>query len=132
MRILTIYCDGGCFNNQDANKRFGYGSFIILENNTMIESNQFEYGRITNNEAEYFALTSALDHVISMKKEDEEISLIIKTDSQLVEGHLMKGWKTNQRMWTLVMGVKHKLNTNFKSWKIEHISGTDMKKILGH
>lgn len=131
MTHLTIYCDGGALNNQDALKRQAYGSFALYDKDMHLITTHFnEYGNMTNNEAEYLALRDALDHVISMGVKDVE--LIIRTDSQLVEGQLTKGWKIKHlHLAPLVFQLKNKL-ASFKSWQIQKVTGQTMKSILGH
>jgi len=50
------------------------------------------YQTLTNNQAEYFALLMAFEYIAENGINEAEVF----TDSQLIEGHLNKGWKINK------------------------------------
>lgn len=130
--MLTIYCDGGCLNNQTPDKREAFGSFTTFDSEVpahLFNNYKFQFNNKTNNEAEYMSFEKALDHVLSMKKEKDVIE--IRTDSQLIIGQLTQNWKINQKLFNLVSRIKRKL-LFFPNIKIIKISGVEMKKILGH
>lgn len=76
MKYLTIFCDGNGDGHSIA--LFPSGQFYIY----------YEEGA-TNNECEYNAIITTLFAA------PNNSYLIIKTDSQLVCGHLNKGWNVN-------------------------------------
>ena len=78
----TIYSDGGCSNNQNAELRRAFFSFLIFD----LDGNEVEHhtenmpGHPTNNVAEYEGLLNALRAVKKYNPEEVEVF----TDSQLV------------------------------------------------
>lgn len=82
--MANIYIDGSgsLFEGQESKIA------IVLENGIKKKSMIiFPFYRLTNNEVEYEALRDALQ----MANEDDTIF----TDSQLLVGHMTKGWKLN-------------------------------------
>jgi len=133
---LTIICDGGSLNNGTPNA-IGYGSFMVLagENTTgKIHERQFGLG-VTSGEAEYRALIAALEHVsaafISVGTKLKTIKIEVRTDSQMVIGHICSKWKTKPHLVPL-RNRAMELCDLFASATFVHIPGDEMKQILGH
>jgi len=132
----TIYCDGGSLGNNDKTQLSkGYGSFIIKPE-IMEQRFMQRFGNYTNNQAEYGAVIVALSYLrsacevrgINYRNQD----VIIRTDSQLVIGQLSKNWRIkSDNLISLNTRAQNEMRY-FKSVKFEHISGVEMKKILGH
>lgn len=141
MNTIEIICDGGCRNNQTPEKREAYGSFIITATPILIPPppviHKRFYGNKTNNEAEYMALIDALEFVKSLYNGKLVEKLVIKTDSQLLIGHLSQGWRIKQpHLYELYAKVKHLL-VDVAIFPItgvvfEKINEKDMKQIIGH
>ena len=135
MYTFMITCDGGSRGNQNED-RFGYGSYMIAapENVGKIKSLEFGVG-VTNNEAEYKALIAGLtelsDAFTAVAADLKTIKIIIRTDSQLVVGHLAKGWKVKDSLIPLVVQASA-LISQFSSVEFLQIPGEEMKKIIGH
>jgi ribonuclease HI len=133
---FIIYCDGGSQGNNDKTiESYGYGSFII-EPDIMKTAFRQRFGKYTNNEAEYGALIAALSYLKSacqVKGIDyTKADVIVRTDSQLVIGQLSKGWKVKaHNLLPFIDRSKEEMKW-FKSVTFKHISGVEMKKILGH
>lgn len=91
-----IYCDGGSKDNQDPEKRSGYGSFVVTktpypEHETgKIGSKFFTFGKATNNQCEYKALIEALEYCIQQFIPEPHIY----TDSELVVSQLSGAYRT--------------------------------------
>jgi ribonuclease HI len=137
MNEFIIISDGGSINNGDPNS-LGYGSFIAMiptAKNPEVHSETFGDG-ITNNQAEYLALISALKHLhnalsaISMDMSDVHVT--IKVDSQLLVGQLMKGWAVKAPDLVVLHAEAKNLIMRFGKVSFEQISGAEMKKVLGH
>ena len=101
---FTIICDGGSLGNNVAGGGEGYGSFVILPD-VMTQRFTQRFGpKITNNEAEYMILTTALDYLKSVLYGQDiplmRVSVEVQTDSQLIVGHLTKNWKITAKRWT--------------------------------
>lgn len=77
---------------------------VVFENSKTIEK---EIGKKTNNEAEYMALIEAL-------KDKDCKNCTIYSDSQLVVGHLTKGWKRRSKnlydLYSEASTLMHKKN----------------------
>jgi len=133
---LTIICDGGSLNNGTPNA-VGYGSFMVLagDNKTgKIHQKQFGLG-VTNSEAEYKAVISALEHVsvafISAGIDLKTIQLTIRTDSQMVIGHVCNDWKIKPHLIPL-RNRAMELCDLFAWATFVKMTGDEMKRILGH
>lgn len=136
MMLYTIYCDGGSLGNNDKSKPSeAYGSFIIKPE-IMEQRFMQRFGDYTNNQAEYGAVIVALHYLKSAcevrKINYREQNVLIRTDSQLVIGQLSKNWKVKSANLLPLIAKAHEGMRCFKSVKFEHISGVEMKKILGH
>lgn len=79
----TVYVDGGCKNNQTSNLRKGYGSFLVEDaQERPLAHETFEFGKVTNNEAEYLSVIKALEWVAEHTTQNDKIRIF--TDSALV------------------------------------------------
>ncbi len=133
---LTLICDGGSLNNGTPNS-IGYGSFMIYTptySKGKIHERQFGLG-ITSNEAEYMALIAALEHVrdafSSVAANLKAIEITIRTDSQMIIGHITEHWKTKVHLVPL-RNKAVELCDLFARTNFVKMDGDDMKEILGH
>lgn len=133
---LTIICDGGSLGNGSIDS-IGYGSFMALVGDNKsgkIHQRQFGEG-VTNSEAEYKALIAGLEHVstafISAASDLKTIELTIRTDSQMVIGHICEKWKTKPHLIPL-RNRASELCDLFAKTTFVKMSGDEMKLILGH
>jgi ribonuclease HI len=94
-----IWVDGASKGNPGPAK-----ANVVFENGEIISK---DLGKTTNNRAEYSALILALKTVASRGLGD----VIIMTDSQLIDGHINKGWKVyeNQDLVDEAKSQLHKL-----------------------
>jgi len=131
--MYYIYVDGGSLNNQDAKKRSGYGSFLVTKSEypdhdkEKVVFKTFEFGKITNNAAEYRALQEALNYCIN-----EFISgPCIFTDSNLVVSQLDGSYKTNDPG---LKKLKDQADKDIKLIKatVSKIDRDVIFKVLGH
>lgn len=135
---FTITCDGGSLDNQSKN-RHGYGSFMIqIEGSpSTVRANRMDFGAgVTNNEAEYKALIAALEHICDAFAVAEgnlkAVKLKIRTDCQLIIGHLTQNWKIKAESLRPLAIKASAMLQQFDSFIFEKISGDEMKTILGH
>jgi ribonuclease HI len=101
---LKIWVDGASKGNPGPAK-----ANVVFENGEKIGK---DLGRTTNNRAEYSALILALKTAANRGLSD----LTIMTDSQLIDGHINKGWKVYENQ-DLVDEVKILLR-KFKQCRI--------------
>ncbi len=128
--ILQIYFDGGCSPNP-GNK---YGSYeIVVNGDTVIKEIRVQFGRGTNNEAEFNALQDALQssvqycHNTGLFMSDTHVE--IETDSKIVWFRLTKrnsihkkaAWQSaSERMHALAEDVlthRHLFKSFVVKWK---------------
>lgn len=137
---LIIFVDGGSRGNHDKNiTSQGYGSYIIYPEGSLSglgKIHQRFYGEKTNNEAEYLALISSLEHVTaafeSVAADLKTLTLEIHTDSQLVIGQMSKDWKIN-KPHLIPLAVKAKaLLSSFGQIVFVKEKESFIKEILGH
>ena len=91
--MLIAYVDGSCVNNNSLrDKRRASGSYCIEKDEVSICSYSFFLDDAnTSNEAEYMSLINLLEDNRLQEGTD------IRTDSKLLEGQLMNGWKVKAR-----------------------------------
>lgn len=133
---LTLICDGGSLGNGSVDS-IGYGSFMIYTpsySKGEIHQRQFGTG-VTNSEAEYMALIAALEHVrdafSSVAANLKAIEITIRTDSQMIIGHICETWKTKPHLVPL-RNKAVELCDLFARTNFVKMAGDDMKQILGH
>lgn len=91
MKILDIYTDGACSGNPGP----GGAAFVIVDAETGVyTSSACGFARTTNNRMEIMAADLALNRVLGMSVLPESVT--VHTDSQLVVGTMVKGWKTKE------------------------------------
>lgn len=91
---VVVTFDGGSFGNPGR----GYGSYHVWEARGGEVQEQLELGDcLTNNEAEYLALTRALEAALARAAErgeaPERLSLLVLGDSRLVIEQVRGRWK---------------------------------------
>ncbi len=113
MKKITIYIDGGSRGNPGPS---ALGVLFLSEKGeTLKEYSQF-LGEKTNNEAEYEALIFALQKakVLFGKKEAKNLSLEIKSDSQLLVEQMSGQYKIKnpniQKLFLLAWNLKIDFN----------------------
>ena len=128
MSELFVYVDGGCLNNGLENAQ-GYGSFKITRPNprNIVITRRFDLSAKTNNVAEYQAMICCLEYLQKYYLDD---NIVIFSDSQLIINQITGTWKTKNT--TMKELCKEANNLLKPYWKLQWISGTTMKKILGH
>jgi ribonuclease HI len=133
---FTIVCDGGSLGNNVAGGGEGYGSFVILPD-VMTQRFTQRFGpKITNNEAEYMILTTALDYLKSVLYKQDislmRVSVEVQTDSQLIVGHLTKNWKISAKNLLPLIVQAQSLIREFKSVTFTQTPRAKIFKTLGH
>lgn len=130
---IRIIFDGGSKGNPGK----GYGSYALDWPGLPQQVVQLRFGDgVTNNEAEYDTLISALEATIK-KLEDsgagpEAAQLEIFGDSQLVVNQVLGEWEAkNARMRTRRDRVKYLLS-QFGAWRLEHHDRENSVRVLGH
>jgi len=136
---FIVTCDGGSIDNHDkAVESRGYGSFIIeMQGRPGKLSTQRDFGAgVTNNEAEYMAFISALDHISDAFKSTgtdlKTVEITVNSDSQLMIRQLVGTNKVHAPNLIPLADQAKKLMDRFHRVSFNRISGDKMKEIIGH
>lgn len=130
---IRIIFDGGSRGNPGK----GYGSYALDWPGLPQQVVQLRFGdRVTNNEAEYDTLISALEATIKKLVDSgakpETARLEIFGDSLLVVNQVRGEWEVkNARMRTRCERVKYLLG-QFGGWRLEHHDRENSVRVLGH
>jgi ribonuclease HI len=130
--ILTV--DGGCLNNGASNAQ-AYGSIRIQAYNSdnLVVSDRierFKYDDLhTNNTAEIRTLYQGLQ---SLLKAQIRTQVIVQTDSQLLVGWVILGWKRNDSKCNEELDRVDQIITNFNNLKLVKVPRDEIVKLLGH
>ncbi|MCL2287888.1 MAG: ribonuclease HI family protein [Candidatus Bathyarchaeota archaeon] len=114
---LTLYSDGGARGNPGP----AAAAFLAIENTEIIKTDTRYLGIRTNNQAEYEALTMALEYALNAKADEVTCYL----DSELV-GRQMKGeYKIkNPELHKLYLKA-HAIRVQFKKTEIYNVNRTN-------
>jgi len=142
---IVIYTDGGCKNNQVAEKRVAYASFAIYNDShdlmpgERLHVETKSLGNMTNNEAEYWATIIGLTEALSQTNQVQAEKIILRTDSRLVVNQLGGEFKikreTLKPLYKFCVYLIEQLEKRSKSGSGVEIRWTpreEIVKILGH
>ena len=90
--MITVFTDGAGWNGTLSEFAF----VIYSGDECMYEYHEEEYNERTNNEMEYKALISALEHLYEHYNVKTINRIVIRSDSQLVVNQVMGLWKINK------------------------------------
>lgn len=115
--LIEIYTDGAF---RPSIKQGGW-SYVIIKNNSIIDSDFNGVLGVTNNIMELFAVLKALVYIIKNKISKS----IIYTDSQYVWGCATQGWKKNKnkKLWDKFDSLQAILIENHLITRIEWVKG---------
>lgn len=138
----TIVFDGGSLGNPGR----GYGSYAVATNGEAatgaaqagawrIKRLNFD-GRVTNNEAEYDTLISALqtlpETVRAAEKDPAQVTVEVRGDSLLVIYQVTRRWKAHEPRMAERRDKVLVLAKQFKRVSFAHQPRAQSVKILGH
>ena len=129
-RTIIITFDGGAMPNPG----IGYGSYNIKEESKawyIYKKSREEYGDgLTNNQAEYMALISAIKSVTRMVGKNNNLK--IYGDSLLVIKQISGEWKVKEKKLKPLFNDLKNLLLNFKTFTMHHRSRDESVKEFGH
>ena len=108
-----VYFDGACRGNPGP----GAVGWVIVTGDGIAAEGSDRIGRVTNNQAEYEALTAALEAALDYGFEE----LRIKGDSQLVVKQLRGEWDTNDPTLRESRVRVRELLRDVGEWSIDHV-----------
>lgn len=128
-----IVFDGGSLGNPGR----GYGSYILFGAEGVIEQKKLDFAdrgnAVTNNQAEYLTLISALESLADRLGADARSATVtIWGDSNLVVNQVKGSWKVkNAELAPLVQRAQAELR-RLKSWAIRWHDRANSVRYLGH
>lgn len=125
-----IVFDGG----SQGNPGHGYGSFAIFEGNRAAGVHRLDFtGSLTNNEAEYQTLLSALRHLLDQLGERAATATLeVRGDSALVLQQVLGAWKAKDDRMRALRDEARALLRRFKARRLVQQPREDTVKVLGH
>jgi ribonuclease HI len=113
---ITVYVDGLA---QPRNPGIGTYGYVIYDGpKKLAEGSGLAGYDVTSNYAEYTALEQAL---LKLKAMREEGDVLVRSDSQLLVGHMSAGWKVKGGMYVEKLKAVRELLREFGSIRFEWI-----------
>tara|TARA_B100002051_G_C16499464_1_gene517115 strand:- start:61 stop:696 length:636 start_codon:yes stop_codon:yes gene_type:complete len=130
VRTIVVTFDGGAMPNPG----IGYGSYNIKEEDKawyVYKKSREEYGDgMTNNQAEYMALISAIKSVTKMV--GKKNNLKIYGDSLLVIKQISGEWKVKEKKLKILFDELKNLLLNFEKYTLHHRPREESVEEFGH
>lgn len=125
-----IVFDGG----SQGNPGHGYGSFAIFEGSRAAGVHRLDFtGSLTNNEAEYQTLLSALRHLLDQLGERAATATLeVRGDSALVLQQVLGAWKAKDDRMRALRDETRALLRRFKARRLVQQPREDTVRVLGH
>lgn len=125
----TLWFDGGCKPNPGE----GYGSWQLRDGDGVLiqHRDRRKFGPMTSNLAEYRALQDGLAWIIHYLN-PIDISLEIRSDSNLVVNQINGAWETKNTMIKEFIIETLRLLEHFAYWEIHWNSRTENVIRFGH
>lgn len=128
----VLHFDGGSRGNPGP----GYGSFVLLQDGREVRRRRLEFGRRTNNEAEYLALIGglkdALAHLARQGVDPGRETLEVRGDSQLVLSQVRGNWKVREPRMGVLRDQALKLLGRFGRYTLVQVPRSKSVEVLGH
>lgn len=121
---MEAYVDGGCHGNGSASATM-YGSFCIDG-----YSEYHNFGRGTNNQAEYLALIWLLDFLSQHEQFDTDIT--IYCDAQLVVNQIKGRWRCNDKTLQVLLADATQYFAQHTRWQLVWVPREKIVPHLGH
>jgi len=139
---ITIYCDGGSRNNQNAELRQGYGSFKVTKHGQYAETtyngektiqHHFDYGNATNSVAELNTMLHALKYALYLRNAGWPSGVRICADSQnailAATTEIAKPAAHLRAIYAEIRSLSFELRNFVQIVKMDE---RQIKKVLGH
>lgn len=129
--MLKVYCDGGCLRNGMKDPH-SYGSFKVYSNDKLLKhEDKIPLKGGTNNQAEYDILIEVLKYLCELTVDSPE-DVEIFTDSKLMQGQIVEGWKCNSYDLQDRRKKVQSLMKEIGSVSISYLPRFEIVKELGH
>ena len=113
---ITVYIDGLAQPRNPGTGTYGYA--IYDGERKLAEGSGLAGYDVTSNYAEYAALEAALSKLKSLRIEGD---VLVRSDSQLLVGHMSEGWKVKGGMYVEKLKAVQDLLKEFGSVRFEWI-----------
>ncbi len=127
-----LHFDGGSRGNPGP----GYGSFVLLRDSREVLRRHCEFGRKTNNEAEYLSLIRGLEEALAWLKgqgiDPAQEALEVRGDSQLVLSQVRGNWKVHEPRMGALRDKALKLLGRFGRYTLTQVPRAKSVALLGH
>jgi ribonuclease HI len=128
----TLVFDGGSRGNPGP----AYGSFLVLdERGRRIGGRRLNFGRGTNNEAEYRTLIAGLRWLLDGPRgvpSPQRVDLEIRGDSRLVLSQLSGAWKAKNKRMRALRDEARQLLARFGHVRYVQQPRSESVRLLGH
>lgn len=130
---FTIVFDGGSLGNPGR----GYGSYVILRNETEVHREQLTFDhiglQITNNQAEYRTLIGALERLLDLRGPRARATAVhVLGDSLLVISQLRGQWKVKNADLRPLFEQARSLLSRFGRVDLQWHDRANSVRLLGH
>jgi len=127
-----LHFDGGSRGNPGP----GYGSYVLLHDGREVRRKRHEFGRRTNNEAEYLALIAgledALKYLAGQGLDPANETLEVRGDSQLVLSQVRGNWKVHEPRMGVLRDQALELLGRFEKYTLVQVPRSKSVQVLGH
>jgi len=128
----VVYFDGGSRGNPGPS----YGSHALFRDSQRLLIRYQEFGRHTNNEAEYLALIRALEDTLAvlqrMGLDPAREALEVRGDSQLVLSQVRGDWKVREPRLGPLRDRARELLGRFGHYRLVQVPREENVQVLGH
>jgi ribonuclease HI len=101
------------------------------EGRTVLEHGEY-LGRATNNQAEYTAFRIGLEELFARLEQEaqeaDELSLDVRTDSQLLQKQIDDVWDTNDDDLSAIQDEIRTLLSRLNNWDVQHVPREENKQ----
>jgi len=129
-----VLFDGGSRGNGSAEQE-AYGSYCIADSHKS-RIYRHVFGNATNNQAEYYALITALDHlvdaIVGAGKSPSDFIVRVVGDSMLVLNQVAGEWKCKAATLKPLHAQAQGLAARFNAVLFEHTPRDTCARVLGH
>jgi len=127
-----LHFDGGSRGNPGPS----YGSYVLALDGRELLRRSCEFGRRTNNEAEYLTLIRGLEELLRVLQakglDPAEAAVEVRGDSQLVLSQVQGTWKVREPRMGVLRDQARQLLRRFGHYSLVQVPREESVRVLGH
>ena len=127
-----LHFDGGSRGNPGPS----YGSYVLWYDGREVLRRRCEFGRRTNNEAEYLTLIRGLEDTLRTLEaqglDPAQETLEVRGDSQLVLAQIRGEWKVHEPRMGVLRDQARQLLRRFGRYSLVLVPREESVRVLGH